>query len=370
MKTINIYMCGPTLFDYVHIGCYRIFILADIIDKHFKAKGVLVNHGINIMDIDDKIISYYEEKDDFNTEVYYESLREEFKTLNLNFPNMETRTTTSVKDIQRLIKHYLKIDKAYVTDSGIYLDLSKIDNYGELSHVDFTKNEKHITISDKKNSCDPSLWRFINEKNSYTFMKRKGRPGWDIQCANCCISKMDSKIDYQFAGFNDVTHYENNKVLIENSYNYDGYKSNWILPKFVNFVDSTPYFYMKDYLQAYSRQVLKYAMYSMSYSAQFDLSLDYFKSCIKDINKLNVFYNKLIELNSFNDEDDLEVSCILKKLENVDELLENLKFTVVLGLVFKMIRCINKINFNISSNQRESIIRLFNYLNDRLDFLV
>lgn len=370
MKNINLYMCGPTLFDYVHIGCYRIFILADIIDKHFTTKGYKVNHGINIMDIDDKIISYYKNNKDFTTDIYYNSLRNEFNALNIRYPNKETRTTNSVKDIKKLIKHYLKKELAYVTESGIYLDLLKIHNYGELSNVDILKNEKHIAISDKRNVCDPSLWRFSDDTNSYSFMKKKGRPGWDVQCANCCISKMDSKIDYQFAGFNDVTHYENNKVLIENSYNYDSHQSKWILPKYINFVEDTPWFYMKDYLKVYSRQVIKYAMYSMSYSTQFDLSLEYFNNCQKDINKLNTFYNKISTLCKPNDRDDTDVDCVLKKLYNVDIMIEDLKITVIFGLIFKLIRIINRNNFYISKKQIDEIINLFKYLNERLDFII
>lgn len=370
MKTINLYMCGPTLFDFVHIGCYRIFILADIIDKHFTSKGYEVNHGINIMDIDDKIISNYKKNKDFTTDIYYDSLRTEFDALNIRYPNKETRTTSSVKDIQKLIKHYLKQDIAYETDSGIYLDLLKISNYGELSNIDIANNKAHITILDKRNISDPSLWRFNDDINSYVFMKKKGRPGWDVQCANCCISKMSSKIDYQFAGFNDVTHYENNKVLIENSYNYDGYQSKWILPKYINFVDNTPCYYMKDFLELYSRQVLKYAMYSMSYSTQFDLSLEYFDNCQKNVNKLNVFYNKISNICEFSDSDDNDVNFVLEKLHNIDFLIENLKITVIFGLIFKLIRIINRNNFYISKKQINEILNLFKYLNERMDFII
>jgi len=369
MKQINIYMCGPTLFDYVHIGCYRIFVLADIIDKHFSSLGYMVNHGINIMDLDDKIISCYQENNTFNVNEFYKSLKQEFQTLNIKYPNCETRTTECIDDLKKTINFYLNQGIAYVTNSGVYLNLNKIDNYGELTHLNIKKNINNTSTGDKQNISDPSLWRFTDSSFSYEYLGKQGRPGWDIQCANCCVTKLDSKVNYQFAGFNDVTHYENEKVLIENSYNWNGYSSKWVLAKYLNFVDDTPYFYMKDYINEYSRQVIKYAIYSISYASAFDLTKDHFLNSIKDIEKINVFYDKLEKINSHCDTDNDELDKILSNFENIDCLIENLKMPIILGNLFKLIRCVNRNQFQISKNQTKKIINIIQYLNYRLDFL-
>lgn len=369
MNEINIYMCGPTLFDYVHFGCYRIFVLSDIIDKHFTKKGYIVNHGMNVMDLDDKIIEFKRENKSFNVTEFYNSLKEEFNYLNIKYPNYETKTTDSIKCVEKIIDYFLKNELAYITDSGIYLDLSLIPNYGELSNMQIKKNKELIKINDKKSPCDPSLWRFTDSKYSYFYLDRMGRPGWDIQCACCCIEKMNSKIDYQFAGFNDVTHYENNKVIIENAYNYNGYKSKWILPRYINFVNDTPFFYMKDYIKKFSRQVIKYSIYSKSYKTQFDISKEHFNNSERDINKLNIFYQKLKDLDNFTTVINNNVECILNYFKNLDILFENLKIPSIIGNLFKLIRCMNRYNYNISYVQKEKIIDIINYLNDRLDFL-
>ena len=322
------------------------------------------------MDLDDKIISYYEKNENFNIYQFYDSFKNEFEYLNIKYPSIETKTTQNIADIKSIINYYLEKDLAYETESGIYLDLCKISNYGNLSNLDVSKNLKNIEINDKKNESDPSLWRFIESKYSYEYLGKQGRPGWDIQCANCCISKMHSSIDYQFAGFNDVTHYENEKVLIENYYNYNGYQSKWILSKYLNFVDDTPYFYMKDYINKYSRQVIKYSIYSMSYSSTFDITKKHFENSIKDIDKINCFYNKLKNIDNVSSIKNQEIDNLITKFDKIDILFENLKIPAILGSLFKLIRCVNKNHFDISDEQVVHILEIIKYINDRLDFII
>ena len=128
MNNINIYNCGPTLFDYVHIGCYRIFVLADLIDKHFQDKGYEIKHGMNVMDIDDKILEFQKDKS-FSTNTYYNAVKKEYKYLNMNYPNNETRTSTDIEKFEKVIDKLLDKGIAYIKESGIYLNLNKIDNY-------------------------------------------------------------------------------------------------------------------------------------------------------------------------------------------------------------------------------------------------
>ena len=108
MKKINMYMCGPTLFDYVHIGCYRGFIMADIIHKHYVNKDYTVNHGMNIMDLDDKITGLYKNSKNFSVEPYYKSLKCEFDYLNLEHPNRITKTTECIEEIENLVDYFIE----------------------------------------------------------------------------------------------------------------------------------------------------------------------------------------------------------------------------------------------------------------------
>ncbi len=362
MKKINIYNCGPTLFDYVHIGCYRIFVLSDIIDKHFQDKKYIIKHGMNVMDIDDKILEYQKDKN-FSTEIYYNAIKEEYKYLNMNYPNNETRTTKDIVKFEKVIDKLLDKGIAYIKDSGIYLNLSKIDNYGKITNINI-KKENNIVKLDKENGFDPSLWKFKDDSFFVEYKGKKGRPGWDIQCAANCAIDMDGKIDYQFCGFNDVTHYENNKVIIENSSNI--YPSKWILVRYINFVDETPYFYMKDYIEnGYSRQVLKYALYSIKYSTSFDFDKNHLSTSKKDVDKINELYQKTIKLNEFEDNETL--TYILKQFNNIDVLIEDLKIPQILGNIFKIYNIYKK--EKIGKKQNEKIKELLEYLNKRLDFL-
>lgn len=362
MKSINIYNCGPTLFDYVHIGCYRIFVLADVIDKHFKNKGFEVKHGMNVMDIDDKILEYQKDEK-FSTEIYYKSIKEEYKYLNINYPNYETITSKNIDDYEKVIDRLLNGDVAYIKDSGIYLSLKRIDNYGEITNINI-KKEKNMVNLDKDNGCDPALWKFKKEAFGVKYKGKVGRPGWDIQCATNCVIGMNGKIDYQFCGFNDVTHYENNKVIIEKS-SYK-YPSKWILVRFINFVDDTPYYYLKDYIKnGYCRQVLRYALYSIKYSTAFDFSQNHLFTSKKDVDKLNELYKIVVQLNDFQDNERLDY--ILKEFKSIDSMIEDLKIPQILGLLFKIYNIYKK--EKVGKSQNEKTKKILDYLNKRLDFL-
>lgn len=362
MNSINIYNCGPTLFDYVHIGCYRIFVLADLIDKHFKNKGYKINHGMNIMDIDDKILEN-KKAENFFTEVYYNAIKEEYKFLNINYPNKETITTKDIDKFEKVVDKLLDKNIAYIKDSGIYLNLDKINNYGEITNIDINR-EKNTVNLDKDNGYDPALWKFKEDSFNVIYKGKKGRPGWDIQCATNCTLCMDGKIDYQFCGFNEVTHYENNKVIIEQSSCV--YPSKWILVKYINFVDDTPYFYLKDYIKnGYSRQVLKYSLYSIKYSTSFDFTKKHLSTSKKDVDKLNELYKKTLDIEEFQDNESLGYA--LKKIENIDELIENLNIPQILGIIFKIYNIYKK--DKIGKQQNTEVKRILEYLNKRLDFL-
>lgn len=362
MNNINIYNCGPTLFDYVHIGCYRIFVLADLIDKHFQDKGYEIKHGMNVMDIDDKILEFQKDKS-FSTNTYYNAVKKEYKYLNMNYPNNETRTSTDIEKFEKVIDKLLDKGIAYIKESGIYLNLNKIDNYGEITNININK-EKNIVNLDKNNGCDPALWKFREDSFYVEYKGKKGRPGWDIQCATNCVLNMDGKIDYQFCGFNDVTHYENNKVIIENSSNI--YPTKWILVRYINFVDDTPYFYMKDYIEnGYSRQVLKYALYSIKYSTSFDFDKKHLFTSEKDVDKLNELYQKTINMKEFENNEQLKTT--LKKFDNIDKLIEDLKIPQILGNIFKIYNIYKK--NRVGEKQNKEVKKILEYLNERLDFL-
>lgn len=371
MSEINIYNCGPTLSDFIHIGCYRIFVLSNIIHAHYKGNKITINHGTNIMDIDDNILSKIDHQ---IAEEYYNSFISEFKYLNLFVPNQLTVTTKDYDLCQKIIENFIYEKKAYITDTGIYLDVDNLSAYGSLSNIKVKKsmsNNNHVL--DKKNQYDPSLWKFKDgESFSVKYRNKNGRPGWDVQCASNCIFKMGGKIDYQFAGFNDTTHYENVNAIIDS---YKNCKSNskWILVKYVLFNEETPHFYLKDYISnGYDRQTIKYMLYNIKYSTEFTLDCNYIKACISNINKINDFYYSLKQKKSIltNTNEDSKFNSINFNnfFKDIELNFENLRIPIIIGEIFKLINICNKTP-NLSINVIDDIINKINYIDERLDFL-
>ena len=270
-STVSIYSCGPTLNDYIHIGAYRNFVLADILKKHFGVKGYYCKHGMNIMDARKHFA--------FNVIFYCNQFKTEYELMNLELPNIITFTTQNTTEILSIVDDLLNRKVAYTTTEGTFVDISKIDGYGELTGIsakgNFCFND---TSLNKRNTSDFAIWKFDKDDS-------RGYPGWDIQCAANCIIHLNNSLDYIIVGFNELVHTENINTLI-NLYPRKVTNTKWIRIHYVDFQDDVPLFYLKDFIdKGFSRQLIKYMLYITNYNSEIKLSSKYINDCKKTMRK-------------------------------------------------------------------------------------
>lgn len=220
---VKMYTCGPTVYDYTHIGNLRAYIFADILKRVLIYNGYKVNHIMNITDIDDKTIrnSKKEGKSlkEF-TELYTEEFLKDIKSLNILNPNKFTKATDYIDEMVKLIKKLEANKLAYKsTDGSMYFNIKKFKKYGQLARIEIENQKENASGRidtdeyDKDNVGDFVLWKAWNEKDGDVFWETdlgKGRPGWHIECSTMSMSNLGEQIDIHTGGVDNIfPHHEN-----------------------------------------------------------------------------------------------------------------------------------------------------------------
>ncbi|MEK7105021.1 MAG: cysteine--tRNA ligase, partial [Patescibacteria group bacterium] len=222
-KEVRMYTCGPTVYNYPHIGNYRAYIFADTLKRVLMYEGFNVKHIMNLTDIDDKTIlgSQKEEKTLKKfTEFYTQEFLKDIKSLNILNPTKFTKATDYIEQMVGIIKKLMKNKLAYKSaDNSIYFNIKKFKNYGKLSHL-VLENQKENASGriktdeyEKDNAQDFALWKAWDKKDGEVFWETelgKGRPGWHIECSAMSMSNLGEQIDIHTGGVDNIfPHHEN-----------------------------------------------------------------------------------------------------------------------------------------------------------------
>ena len=222
-KEVRMYTCGPTVYDYAHIGNYRAYVCADTLKRTLLYGEYKVRHIMNLTDVDDKTIrdSQKESKTlkEF-TEFYTEKFFEDIKSLNILPPEKFTKATDNIPAMVNLIKELIAKGLAYKSEDGsIYFNIKKFKNYGLLSGVEIEKQKENAggriktDEYEKDNVQDFALWKAWDENDGDVFWTTelgKGRPGWHIECSAMSMKFLGEELDIHTGGVDLIfPHHEN-----------------------------------------------------------------------------------------------------------------------------------------------------------------
>ena len=214
---VGMYICGPTVYDYFHIGNARTFIMADIIRRYLEFKGYNVRFVMNLTDIDDKIIKKSIEEKIPASEVagkYSEAFFDDIKRLRIKPATIYPRATENIAEILAMIKSLIENGAAYNVDGNVFYNVSSFKSYGKLSGKKIDELEigaRVEVMEEKQNPLDFALWK--KSKEDEPFWKSEwgnGRPGWHIECSAMSCKHLGETFDIH-AGGNDLIfpHHEN-----------------------------------------------------------------------------------------------------------------------------------------------------------------
>ncbi|ATW01917.1 cysteine--tRNA ligase [Candidatus Legionella polyplacis] len=217
-KTVQIYVCGITVYNDCHLGHARTMIVFDTIIRFLKFKGFTINYIRNITDIDDKIIAKAKEKNISIyklTNNYIKKLQKDTKNLNLIKPNKEPRASQYIKNIINIINKLIKKGYAYPDYNGnVYFKVKNFKDYGKLSKKNISKliiGTRTNILKNKKSPLDFALWK-KSKKNEPNWSSPwgNGRPGWHIECSTMIMKEIGSQCDIHGGGIDlQFPHHEN-----------------------------------------------------------------------------------------------------------------------------------------------------------------
>jgi cysteinyl-tRNA synthetase len=215
------YYCGPTVWDYGHIGNFRSAIAADIIRRYLKFKGFRVTSVMNLTDVDDRIITQAQKHgqtlDDY-TGKYIDAFWEDFDALGCERPDVAPRATKHIKEMADLVENLEQRGHAYQSDGSIYYRISSFPDYGKLSKINFAGNiaggSQRVDTDkyDKEDARDFALWKAPNSADEPAWDSKvgRGRPGWHLECSAMSMKYLGETFDLHLGGIDLVfPHHEN-----------------------------------------------------------------------------------------------------------------------------------------------------------------
>jgi cysteinyl-tRNA synthetase len=214
-KTVGLYCCGPTVYDYAHIGNWRTFVFGDLVRRYLEFKGYAVTHVMNITDVDDKIIQRVRESGGALRDVtgkYEAAFLEDLKTLNCRVPQHTPRATENIREIIELIDKLVRRGFAYQTPEGsVFFSIEKYraagGQYGSLVKLNFDEMRPGERVANdeyaKEAAADFALWKARGPDDGAVFWPSpwgEGRPGWHIECSAMSMKLLGPSFDLHLGG--------------------------------------------------------------------------------------------------------------------------------------------------------------------------
>ena len=380
---ITLYTCGPTIYNYAHIGNFRAYIFEDLLRRTLEYAGYNVFQVMNITDIDDKTIKRsikdgisLEELTNKYTDAFFEDLDE----LNIVRAHEYPRATKFINQIIEMIQKLIDKGFAYQTDdSSVFFRVSKFSEYGKLANL----NPDNMKIGDrvdndeyeKEEIRDFALWKGYKEEDGDVLWESpwgKGRPGWHIECSVMSTFYLGSSFDIHCGGVDNIfPHHENeiaqSKCALDDKFvNYWLHNEHLLVENQKMSKSSGNFYTIRDILdKGYKSEAIRYVLISSHYRQKLNFTMNRLDDAQKAINKLRELIRRLNEIKN-NISSDLNVDKLNEEFLNdfKQNLYDDLNISGALGTLFTWVNKVfnlldqNKINKNTAKKNIEILLKI------------
>ncbi len=355
---VRMYACGPTVYDYGHIGNFRTFIVVDTLRRFLKQSGYELKHVMNITDVDDKIIRNAA-RDGVSvqeyTKKYLQAFLEDADTLNIEHPEMLANATDHIQEMARFIANLVEKGYAYRTDDGsYYFRIAKFPEYGKLSKKDFAGMTDGARVDvdeyDKDNARDFALWKA--PKPGEAFWETEigpGRPGWHIECSTMSMKYLGESFDIHLGGEDLIFPHHENEIAQSEALSGKPFVHVWVHSRFL-LVEGEKmaksagnFFTVRDLiLMGHKPSSIRFLLMSVPYRKQLNFTFDGLTQAANSVERLRNFKLRL-ETSQFADGNNEVIAAIAKQTaeEMTAALNEDLNTARALGAIFDMVRDVN-----------------------------
>ena len=358
---VKIYACGPTVYNFIHIGNARPLCVFDTLRRYLEFRGYSVRFVQNFTDIDDKIIRRAnEEGTDYKTvaETYIREFWTDAKGLNFREATVHPKATENIDEIEAIIATLLKKGYAYAVENGdVYFSPGKFREYGKLSHQPLEDLEAgaRINIGElKKEPMDFALWKGAKPgEPAWDAPWGKGRPGWHIECSAMARRYLGETIDIHCGGQDLIFPHHENEIAQSECCNGVPFARYWMHNGYIN-VDNVKmskslgnFFTVRDVAQEYGYEPIRYLMLSSQYRSPINYSVDIIEQCRASLERLYTCRDSIdFALQSAGDEEPENAAEVRGQLEArkaqfIAAMDDDLNTADGLAAVFELVRDIN-----------------------------
>jgi cysteinyl-tRNA synthetase len=359
-KALRMYACGPTVYDYGHIGNFRTFLQIDVLRRFLRLMGTPIRHVMNITDVDDKIIRNSIEAGipiGEYTERYVKAFFEDLETLRIQRPEQIARATEHIPQMVALVEKLAAAGAAYKTEDGSwYFRLAAFPAYGKLSKKDLSGMEDGARVDvdeyEKDSARDFALWKAAKPgETSWETVIGRGRPGWHIECSAMAMEYLGESLDLHAGGEDLMFPHHENEIAQSETATHKQFARHWMHVRFL-LVDgrkmskSEGNFYTpRDLLlKGFKASAIRLALIAVPYRRQFNFTFDSLTDATNAIDRLRTFRARMTAGN-FAIGSNQAVQGAAKKAQTDfrDALSNDLNTAEALAAVFELVREANTV---------------------------
>jgi len=369
---VKIYSCGPTVYNYPHIGNYRAYIFSDLLKRYLIYKGYDVKHVMNITDVDDKTIRD-SQKEGISlkkfTERYTEAFYEDLKILNIINPEKFTLATEHIQEMIDMIKILIEKGIAYKGEDGsTYYNVRKFENYGKLARINLDELKQgasgRVTADEytKEDAHDFALWKAYSEDDGEVFWETelgKGRPGWHIECSAMSTKHLGNTFDIHTGGTDLIFPHHQNEIAQSSGASGEDFVKYWLHNEWLVVEGKKmsksegSFFTLRDIIdKGYTGDQIRYLLMSTHYRQKLNFTFEGLDAMKNAITRLRDFMRSLEDAKGENNPkvDEILNNAKQKFEEAMDD---DLDISPALAAIFDSVREINSIQ--ISKEDAEKV---------------
>jgi cysteinyl-tRNA synthetase len=351
------YTCGPTVYNYVHIGNLRTFTFQDVLRRWLRARGYALDHVMNITDVEDKIIrnaaKEHKSLQEY-TEKYTQAFLEDTAALRLERPERLVKATEHIREMADAIETLEAKGYTYTSEGSVYYSIQKFPEYGKLSHTDFSGSRAGARVDvdeyDKADARDFVLWKA--RKDTEPFWETPlgpGRPGWHIECSVMAMKYLGATLDIHAGGVDLIFPHHENEIAQSEAITGKPFARFWLHSEFLN-IDSQKmaksagnFYTLRDLLaMGHAPEAVRYLLLSVPYRKKLNFTFDGLQAAATSIERLRNFKLRL-DSEKFpdgaNEQIETRTAAALKQFE--ESLDDDLNTAEALAAAFEYVRDIN-----------------------------
>src|SRR6266700_3582868 len=354
---VKMYTCGPTVYDYAHIGNFRTFVFQDILRRYLKQRGLRLTHAMNLTDVDDRIIANAAAAG-LGIREYTEKFAQEFfadcKALSVETPEYRIRATDHIPDMVQLIERLRKKTFTYESEGSIYYRIAKFPEYGKLSQIDLTGIQAGARVDndryEKESARDFALWKAPKPGEHFWETEiGKGRPGWHIECSAMAMKYLGETLDIHTGGIDLAFPHHENEIAQSEGATGKPFARYWLHAEHL-LVEGEKmskslgnFFTLRDlFAKGYKPSALRFALASVPYRKQLTFTFDGLTQATNSVERLRNFADRLRQGKFPAGKQDGMAARIAKAAEEFDAgLSDDVNTARALAAVFDFVRDAN-----------------------------